>query len=58
MTAHSLKQKGSDDDMPTGEILIMYKTFAATLRNVNPSKPIERVSKSIRIRRQKSSEQL
>jgi hypothetical protein len=58
MTAHSLKQKGSDDNIPTGEILTMYKKFAATPRNVNASKPIEWVSKSILIRRQKSSEQL
>jgi hypothetical protein len=58
MTAHSLKPKGSDNNMPIGEMMIMYKKFAATPHNVNVSKPIERVSKSIRIRWQKSSEHL
>ena len=58
MTVHSLKRKDSDGDMQSGEILTTYKMFAATQYNVHPLKPIEWVSKSIRIRRQKSSERV
>jgi hypothetical protein len=58
ITAHSLKQNGFNDNMPTGEILTMYKKFAAIPHIVNVSKPIERVSKIIGIRWQNSSDLL